>query len=168
MLKHGVFKQKNIHPKGNTITFTSPLLASGLSMDFPFPIHTALAYKQHMISHSFRVSLFVVFMLLVRFRHGAIRSTCLFFLCFGLDSGMGIGPVLKHVVDFICELWVPTTKQLKLYVLGGKDKDTRHEDKDTKGNTRNGKASREGKNHTRESALILYNFNNDTGQLCLE
>ncbi|GJW24123.1 hypothetical protein Tco_0037934 [Tanacetum coccineum] len=47
-------------------------------------------------------------------------------------------------------------------------KDTRDEDKDTRCNTRDGKASREGENHTRESASILHEFYNDIGKLGLE
>ncbi|GKC04827.1 hypothetical protein Tco_0996437 [Tanacetum coccineum] len=48
------------------------------------------------------------------------------------------------------------------------DKDTRDEDKYTRGNTRDGKASREGENHTRESASILHEFYNDIRKLGLE
>nr|GEV51314.1 retrovirus-related Pol polyprotein from transposon TNT 1-94 [Tanacetum cinerariifolium] len=62
-------------------------------------------------------------------------------------------PVLKHDVPFIYELWVPTTKD---------------EDKDTRGNTRDGKASREGENRRRESASIPHEFYNDIGKLGLE
>ncbi|GJR85625.1 hypothetical protein Tco_0209636 [Tanacetum coccineum] len=47
-------------------------------------------------------------------------------------------------------------------------KDTRDEDKDTRGNTRDGKASQEGENHTRKSASILHEFYNDIVKLGLE
>nr|GEW73246.1 hypothetical protein [Tanacetum cinerariifolium] len=104
---------------------------------------------------------------------------CSLFPCFLLDSGFGkFGqqvccfyasawiqawipePVLKHDVPFIYELWVPTTKYA--------NKDTRDEDKDTRGNTRDGKSSREGENHTRKSASILHEFYNDIGKLGLD
>ncbi|GJV93492.1 hypothetical protein Tco_1541305 [Tanacetum coccineum] len=49
-----------------------------------------------------------------------------------------------------------------------KDKCTRDEDKDTRGNTRDRKASREGENHTCESASILHELYNDIGKLGLE
>nr|GEV15426.1 hypothetical protein [Tanacetum cinerariifolium] len=49
-----------------------------------------------------------------------------------------------------------------------KNKDTGDEDKDTRGNTRDEKASQEGENQTRGSASILYEFYNDIGKLGLE
>ncbi|GJY55855.1 phospholipase-like protein [Tanacetum coccineum] len=103
MSKHGNFKKKDITfefsnhaPKqvslygdcGVWVCIMMYRLANGLSMDFPpGPIQTALAYREKMTSYfwkykitsvvnvgqSFRVSMFVVYMLLVGFRHGAIR-----------------------------------------------------------------------------------------------
>ncbi|GJU06230.1 hypothetical protein Tco_1122660 [Tanacetum coccineum] len=72
-------------------------------------------------------------------------------------------PVLKHVVPFVCELWVPTTKYANKDTkdMSHPEKASREGDKDTRGNTRDGKASREGENHTRESASILHEFYKD-------
>ncbi|GJW63091.1 hypothetical protein Tco_0114975 [Tanacetum coccineum] len=65
----------------------------------------------------------------------------------GVSDVLLTDPVLKHIVPCL---------------------DTRVEDKDTRGNTRDRKASREGENHIRESASILHEFYNDIGKLGLE
>ncbi|GKB34852.1 phospholipase-like protein, partial [Tanacetum coccineum] len=89
MSKHGVFKQKNIHPKGYTITFTSPLNVpkhSGVYDDYGVwiqawgnPVWTGVSdvlLPDPVLKHDAWVP----------------------------------EPVLKHVVPFIYELWVPTMK----------------------------------------------------------
>ncbi|GJR37148.1 hypothetical protein Tco_1212832 [Tanacetum coccineum] len=78
----------------------------------------------------------------------------------GVSDVLLSDPVLKHVA-WVSELVLKHDVPF-IYI------DTRDEDKDTRGNTRDGKASRESENHTRESASILHEFYNDIGKLGLE